>query len=346
MITDGRSGWITRDGSADALEAGLLCALATPPSERQAMGKCAAETIREICSNQGVVARQIALRRRVAEGGTTRSPYVAGVVPSVARPNSGRTGMGLVVTCLANPESLPACLATIAHQTESAKTVLVVQDRLRQQTDAIVRSADLDVIYTSEGSVHGARGLGLAALLQTELNLRSIAHIDQDVRLEAEFVAACELVFERQPDVALVSPWVLRDGKRPDLDPGPVPMSLTAVAAEDLPRYSAVRTEILEAHTHPAWKNLTAGRWTAFTFPQPLVSLVPPRGRNRHPRPRRRYSGMALIQSQSLQFTLLWFRSASLPDKLRWLARTALQPKPAVSRLMLLLRKPPTAAPR
>ena len=346
MVTDGESGWITQDGSAAGLEAGLLRALAASPRDREAMGKCAAETIRQICNNEAIVVKQIALRQRVAKAGVTRSRSVAGIVSSAVQPDTNRRGMGFVVTCFASPESLPACLYTIAKQTVPIKAVLVVHERFR----TAVRSPDLTVIYTSDDSLSAARQLGLEALLQDQPPLRSIAVIDQNVRLEPTFVEACEQIFQAQPCVGLVSPWVLRDGKQPDLDPGPCPMSLATVSGEELPLYAAVRTEIPDASPQPTWDALATGGWTAITFPGPLVSLAPPRGRSQHPRPKRRYSGMALIQSQSLQSTLQWFRSAPLADKLRWLARTALQPKRVTSRLGLLirgrLRKPPTDPPR
>lgn len=345
MIADGESGWITADGSAAQLEAGLRRALATPPSQREAMGRCAAETIRRICNNDAIVARQIGLRKRVAEAGVTRSRWVAGVIASPAQADASRRGMGLVVTCFENPENLPSCLETIANQTTPARIVLVAHERLRQKIEAAAQSAGCKVIYASDPSVRTGRGSGRDALLRSESNLRSIAQLDQDVRLEPTFVAACERIFDDQPLTGSVSPWILRDGRYPDLDPGPCPMSLEMLSGEELPPYCAVRTEILQK-----WDTSAAEAWPAITFPGPMVALAPAPGRSRRARPKRRYSGMALIQSQSLQFTLQWFVSAPLPDKLRWLARTALQPRRVMSRLALLigsrLRKPPAEPPR
>ena len=337
MVTDGESGWITDDSSIEGLEAGLLRALATPPWEREAMGKRAAETIRRICGNGGIVARQIALRKRVTEVGAIRSLRVAGVNPTGGRPDRGRQAMGLIVTCMDNPKSLPACLNSIAMQTTAPKTIVVVHEGLRQHTEGVIHSARMNVIYTSEMSSRQAQHLGLQSLLTNEPELRSVTQIVQDVRLKANYVEACEHVFEHQPDIGLVSPWILRDGKRPDLDAGPVPMSFESMEDKELPPYSAIRTEILEATTHPTWNTFTAGNGTALTYPGPLLSVAPPNGRSRHTAPKRRYSGMSLIVSQSLQFTLQWFRSAPLPDKVRWLTRTALQPRQAIARLKLLI---------
>lgn len=62
--------------------------------------------------------------------------------------------------------------------------------------------------------------------------------------------------------------------------------------------------------------------WPDLTFPGPPIEHRPPRKK-----PRRRYSGMALIQSQSLSFTIRWFLAAPLPEKARWLGRILRQPQ-------------------
>lgn len=346
MIVDGESGWITVDGSAGGLEAGLLRVLATPPSQRAAMGRRAAEAIRLSCNNDGIVSKQIMFRKRLAGAGATRSRSVAGVQAPIGNSETNRRGMGLVVVCFQNAENVAACLEGIARQTVPAETLLVVHERFR----ASVQSLNFNVIYTANESARDGQRLGVEALSQAHPQLRSIAVIDQDVRLEPEFVAACDETLRNQPILGLISPWRLRDGKYPDLDPGPCPMSFATVAGEAIPPYSAVRTEIFEASAHPTWGTLAAGGWTALTFPGPLVSIAPPPGRTWNARPKRRYSGMVLIQSQTLQFTWQWFLSAPLPDKLRWLARSVLQPKRVASRLQLLLgsriRKSPTGSTR
>jgi glycogen(starch) synthase len=321
MIVDGESGWIAADGSPAGLEAALLRALASSPAEREAMGQRAAETIRRICDNDAIVARHIALRKSVAEAGLTRSTHVAGVVDSPVVVDSARTGTGIVVTCFESPNHLFGCLESIGKQSVSTSAVVVADERLRSQ----LKATSIPVIFTSDRSA--VRKMGLDALLKTEPHLRSIAIIDQDVRLEPFFAAACESVFASQPRVGLVLPWILRDGKRPDLDPGPSPLSLSTVAGTALPPYATIRTEILLNHSSPSWDSLATDNWTAFTYPAPLVTLVPPRGRTTHPSPKRRYSGMALIQSQSLQFALQWFMSAPLSEKARWLGRIARQPQ-------------------
>ena len=158
MIVDNQSGWITADGSAAGLEAGLRRALATSPHDRGALGRCAADSIRVMCNNDTIVARHIAFRKKVAAVGSNTAPFADSTTP-----------------------------------------------------------------------------------------------------------------------------WILYGEN--DLDPGP-----------------------------SAWPNLT--------FPGPPIDRRPPRKGAR-----RRYSGMALIQSQSLSFTIRWFLAAPLPEKTRWLGRILRQPE-------------------
>jgi hypothetical protein len=258
--------------------------------------------------------------------------------------------MGNIVTCLQSPEALTGCLQSISAQTTAPETVIVIHEQLRRQTEQAIAAFAINTIYTPDMTPGLAIQLGLKALLSKTSNLRSVTLLDQDVRLQPTFVEAFERVFDLQPNVGLVAPWVLRDGRHPDLDPGPCPMSPGPDARQPLPSYCAIRTEILEAESQPTWETFFASGWTAFTFPGPMVSLVPPNRWSRHPAPRRRYSGMSLIQSQSLQFVLQWFRSAPLADKLRWLTRMALEPQRVTSRLGLLIRsrraKPQSDAPR
>ena len=320
MIVDGESGWIATDGSPAGLEAALLRALATSPANREAMGARAAETIRRICHNDAVVAKHIAQRKRIVEAGVTRSNRVAGVQDIPITLSVTSKGMGILVTCFESPENLSACLKCIASQTLSTPVVVVAAQKFK----TLIQTEGAPVIFMSDNSTQGLR---LRALQASNPELRCVATIDQDVRLDPTYAAACESIFANQPHVGVISPWILRDGKQPDLDPGPSPMSLAAVAGTALPPYSAVRTELLQTDSTPTWDLLRTGGWAAFTYPGPLLSLAPSSGRSAHPRPKRRYSGMALIQSQSPQFALQWFLSAPLSEKARWLGRVALKPQ-------------------
>ena len=73
MITDGRSGWLADNASVQEFEAVLVRALDTPPATIAAMGRDAARSIREVCDNQTVVEKHLAVRRRLVEQGARRS---------------------------------------------------------------------------------------------------------------------------------------------------------------------------------------------------------------------------------------------------------------------------------
>lgn len=320
MINDGESGWITADGSPSGLEAGLRRALASTAAERQQMGLRAAETIRRICNNEAIVARHVEFQNRVAIAGTSRSLLIAGKADPVPRTET-RRGMGIIVTCFDSPERLAGCLAAIDQQTQHPTVYVVASEKLKARIEipAFVSNA----IFTSAIQSEVVQQVTLKALLGAHPNLRSILMVDQNVRLESNFVEVCERIFQLHPAVGVITPWVLQTSKHPDLDPGPSPMSLDSLNGQPLPRYSALRVELAVTSEPHTWDLVRGGDWSAFTWPGPLVSVIARPGH----RPKRRYSGMALIQSQSIQFAIRWFLSASLPEKARWLGRFARQPQ-------------------
>lgn len=335
MVVDNESGWITEDGSAAGLEAGLRRALATPAAEREAMGARAAERIRTLCNNDTIVAKQIAFRQRIAHRTSSPAEVTLSGAKNLTIPSEAHSGMGIVLTCLESPDRLGNCLQTIASQTETPMTVVVSNQRSEGLTT--VQAHTLQLISTPTGDVEAAARTGIKALLDAHPNLRSIAIIDQNVRLAPTYVESCERIFDRHTSIGLVSPWVLRDGKNPDLDPGPSPMSLDDLSGVPVPAYSAIRTDLIVQTSLQTWDAVAHSGLSAFTYPGPLVTLVPANGRS-HPHPKRRYSGMALIQSQSLSFALRWFLSAPLPEKARWLGRILRQPQRVIKWLQWQVR--------
>jgi glycosyltransferase involved in cell wall biosynthesis len=343
LISDGDSGWVAQDGTPAGLEAALLRVLATAPAQREAMGKRAAKTVRSTCANDAIVAGHIAMRSRVAQAGSKRSRTVAGRIESRPREVVERRGLGIVVTCFENLERIPGCLEAIAGQSLAATAVLVVDDGLYKKIGPEIEAASrsgVPVLNSPEPTIEAARRIGLHSLLAAEPSLRSVVFIDQDVRLDSSYAASCESVLGAQPQIGLVSPWILREAKRGDLDPGPCPVSLNDVAETELPMYSAIRVEALlqkPATVTPTWSTLADGAWYAFTYPGPLVTLLPQRGRRDHRRPNR-YSGMALIQSPSALFVLQWFWSAPLLEKFRCLASMGKRPQRVIQWFVWRLR--------
>jgi glycosyltransferase involved in cell wall biosynthesis len=146
---------------------------------------------------------------------------------------------------------------------------------------------------------------------------------------DASFAGACAHIFATQPRIGLVAPWVLHHGK--DLDTGPCPASLTPLPDEALPVGAVTRPELGPA---PDWRSLHDGGWMAMTYPGPPMTQVRRAGRP----PTRRYSMMALIANQSLEFKLRWFLAAPLREKARWLAEAVRKPPNVWRRLRAAAR--------
>ena len=325
MVVDNESGWITQDGSAAGLEAGLRRVLATSAAEREAMGARAAERIRILCNNETIVAKQIAFRQRVSHEHTSTSEVSLSAAKNLSISPDARTGTGIVLTWLRNPGNFPGCLENISNQTRAPIVAIVAYEGYPPSASI----AGQKVILTSVSEkvdLEAATLIGIRALTDAHPNLQSISVVDQNVRLAPNYVESCQRILGLHPDIGIVSPWILRDGENPDLDPGPSPMSFDSLKGVRLPTYSAVRTQLMKQDSLPTWDELLGTEFSAFTYPGPLVTLLPPTRRG-HPRPKRRYSGMALIQSQSLHFALRWFMSAPLPEKARWLGRILRQPQ-------------------
>lgn len=343
LISDGQSGWIAPDATPTGLEVALCRFLATPAEERAAMGRQASEGVRGICDNQVVLRRHLEMRDRLVRAGARNSRNVPTPPASHTCGESDRRGMGIVVICLEHPELLHGCIESIAHQAVPATSVLVVAEQFRMQLESQIGNAlrslpdAISVLYTPLPSPAAAAHLGTGALLAARPHLRAITHVQEDVRLDSAYVRTCEAMFERQPHVGLVSPWIFREGPQSDLDPGPCPVSLSGVAGSDLPQYAAVRVEAIlaarkaEAEIKPpaVWDALSTGGWAAVTYPGLLVTVVatPASGCEMPSRPERRYSVMALAQSGSAHFALQWFLRAPWGEKARWLRGAIAQPQ-------------------
>jgi glycogen(starch) synthase len=315
MIVDGESGWIAEDGAAAGLAKALLRVLATTPERRRDMGGRAASAIRIICDNEAVVAKHLALRTSLVASGSRRSLGVAGRARQEHESSGGP--FGIVVTCRESPGRLTSCIDAIVAQGELARAIVVLDEKLRSE---VLTVAGFQTIYTSGQRPAAMAQAGLSALLEIAPDLGWVVHIDQDVRLVPEFARTCTLLFAAHPELGMVSPWILRDGSKRSLETGPESPLLRLRGGDELPFCSAIRTGIAVAPPG------SGSGQTAITYPASLIAILPPRGRRSHALPKRRYSGMALIQSQSAQFALLWFMAAPPREKLRWMMRVIRQP--------------------
>jgi glycogen(starch) synthase len=345
LVADDESGWIAAGGTPADLKSALLRVLATPPQKRQRMGNCASETIRRVCCNEVILERHIELRQRVARTGAGISKQVPGVKRSGPVRATNRSGLGIVVTCFDSLARLEGCIESIVKQSVSAATVVVVDEKLGKVCGSINRrvsalTQEVSVLYTSDHCLEAARRVGAKALLEATPGLRSIAWIDEHVRLEVSYVSAFESIFECQPHVGLVSPWIFQGGTHKYLDPGPSPVTLAGAAEWESPQCSAIRVQVLldaraarhenapQSEAAVLYSALTEGGWSAVTYPGFLVSILPPMGRGVRVMPaRRRYSVMALIQSGSAHIAMQWFLAAPWQEKARWIGRILSNPQ-------------------
>jgi glycosyltransferase involved in cell wall biosynthesis len=159
LIADGESGWIASDATPAGLARSLRLALDTSGIRRAAMGAQASLTARRLCSNESILRRHLELRSQLARDGATKSFQV----PGFGVAEEGRTGMGVVVTCMDRPELLQECLASVREQTAPAKMmVAVINERHRAAVGVLDR---VQPIYVSTSSSEAARKRGANELL-------------------------------------------------------------------------------------------------------------------------------------------------------------------------------------
>jgi hypothetical protein len=313
LIADGDSGWVARDGSPDGLAEALTRALAVSPAERAAMGARATEAVRSMCANDVVVAQHLEHRSKLVRAGVNRLTMPPEVGPT-GQP--GPRGMGFVVTCSEAPARMASTVANIRLQTQSVPCVIVLDAALRERAGAEVSGVD-QVIYIQNFSPSTAADRGFEALLALSPNLRAVAILDRTMRLASSFASACETAFAYRPSAGLVTPWVLREGRRSHLDAGSMPLAAPILRKENLPYGCAIRVE--------AVRSPESQRWDAVPYPETLLFVEETHRAGRLPR--QRYSGMALIQNPSAGFALAWFLAAPMREKARWIGRVALHPR-------------------
>ena len=310
LIVDGESGWVAREGSPAGLAEALTRALAATPTERAVMGARASHAVRQVCANDVVLSRHLEHRSQVVLAAAHQP-----ATPIELREQAGPRGLGFVVTCAEAPQSLASTLDCVRSQTQPGPCVVVLAAALRDRAGAALQGAS-QIIWMENFSPSAAASRGFAALLALQPDLRAVAILDQTMRPADSFAARCETAFVRQPSAAIVSPWVLRQGQRSYLDAGSVSLPAPLLQQHDLPYGCALRIAAVYA---PASQT-----WASWMYPQTLLSVDQPHRARKLPR--RRYSGLALIQNRSTGFALQWFLAAPLRAKARWIQRIVLDP--------------------
>jgi glycosyltransferase involved in cell wall biosynthesis len=345
LITDAESGWIAPDATAGGLASALRRVLDTPPERRAGMGMAAEAAARRICSNETVVRRQIELRERLVQAGTSRSTQVpAPATPQL--PDNRRQGMGVVVNYGGDSGSLVDCLKSIHGQTQPASVVLVAGIKnvagVKTQLPAASSTPAIKFLEAPAGSTVSdlAALAGWGAAPGTVALLRGVVFLNEAVRLEPEFLKLSESVLERHPGVGLVSSFLRYERTPDDLGAAPGPGGhWTLGDVERLPCV-VLRAEVLQSQGD------VSATWTALTYPDILASVTSSLRRSAEGGAghRKRYSGMTLAVRGSARLSLNWFLAAPWNEKARCVGRVFKEPKRTAQWLAWHLRSAATRA--
>jgi glycogen(starch) synthase len=299
MVKDGQSGWLAANASSEGLAEALKRALETPAAKISEMGRHASADIHRLCDNQKIVESHLDFRSQVVNQGSKHSLHLPVSQPGAKTPlsneSAGRTpqsnsreGLAIVVTCFNAGQFLTECLQSIERQTREPVAVAVVHDgSAEMQTPETLNQArwkGWQVIHGGNGELVAAKNTGIEAVLSSGSNPLGFAFLSTEDRLRSGFIAACESVLQRCPEVGLVSCWAhhhSEDGEGIWIKPCPsLPYQwLTNEAAS----FSAVRTEALgEAGSFRPEMNqgyedwdlfnaVMAAGWVAVTMPEVLA---------------------------------------------------------------------------
>ena len=260
MVEDGRTGWIARTAESPSLADALRRALGIPASTLAGMGREAAASIRRLCDNGTIVQRQLEFRERVIGRGPAHSTQRTGALPRTQKSVLGQgrgeevgsnrgEGIGLVISVCNNGRHLDECLASVEHQTTKfSHAVIVDAGSTDDQTPAALDQAQRDgwnVIRQSTGDAASAKNAGHEWMRRSERCPLALAFLDAIDRVRPDFVAACEAVFLRDPEVGLVSCWALDLARGKSRWTRPCPSFPYQWLANDVVPFAAVRIEAL-----------------------------------------------------------------------------------------------------
>jgi len=301
MIEDGRTGWLAANGRSDGLAEGLAealkRALETPAVKIAEMGRQASVDIHRICDNQKILERHLDFRSQIARQGSKRSLHLPVNLPWAKRPlsdesarrtpqNGSEKGLALVVTCFNARHLLDECLQSIERQTRKPAAVVVMDvGSTEEQTLKVLNQAEWEgwqVIRDKTGNLVSAKSAGIEAVFGLGSTPLGFAFLSAEDRLEPGFVAACEAVLQRCPEVGLVSGWTRHSETDNRIGVRPCPSFPYQWLSNEAAPFSAVRTEALReagsfrplmSQGYEDWdlfNAVMAAGWVAVTIPEIL----------------------------------------------------------------------------
>ncbi len=193
MVEPSRSGWLTRDRSAEAIGAAIA----------------------ELAAQPGEIRRMIesGTPREVFEKLTDRSALVEGYralarFPQRTAPRTGEAPLvSIVIPYFRLDRYLRETLASAAAQTHPATEIVIVNDgSLRVEDEIVYELAEefgARVVTQVNSGLGAARNFGIA-----QSRGRYVVPLDADDVIAPEFVARCVRALERNEELAYVTSWV------------------------------------------------------------------------------------------------------------------------------------------
>jgi glycogen synthase len=193
MVVADRSGWLTRDTSAEAIRAGV---------ERLADDSGG---VRELIDSGGPRARFEELTDPEALIRSYRRLIVAGRRPA-PRQDRGDPLVSVVIPYFRLERYIGETVESVLAQTHPRVEVLIVNDGSLREEDEALYTGELGrvtVLTQPNSGLSAARNLGIAAARG-----RYVLPLDADDLLETTFVERCVDALERDPRLAYVTTWV------------------------------------------------------------------------------------------------------------------------------------------
>jgi glycosyltransferase involved in cell wall biosynthesis len=297
MIHDGRSGWLTAGPGMDGLQLALKRALATPVDTLIEMGQSAAQDIRQMCNNEKIVGSHLEFRRSVVKRGANRSLFLPGHLTGAKNPQAeqpapldNKPGQGIVIILTKGDSGQfnAEYLQSLARQSRQPAAVIIVDDGLPAEQAQLVESYanrhNWPVVNTRNRGATAAKNAGLAALIDSALNPAGVVFLTPAVTLHPEFLARCESILTRCPDVGLISCWVSHPELESKIWLKPCPGFPYQWAANDAAPFSVIRSQALRqvggfrgimGHGYEDWdlfNAIMAAGWVAVTVPEVLAT--------------------------------------------------------------------------
>lgn len=265
MVEDGVTGWIARSNTPADLAEALRRSLSTPADELLSMGARAARSIRAMCDDGKILAEQMEFRQRLVTAGASASLHLPGNLPVASQPLAApparrapspsngvadTTGLAVVITCYNLGHYLDECLKSVRAQSRKPAAAIIVDDG---STDPVTLQA-LDraerlgwrVLRRANGGVVSARNQGAAVVRSEGTRPLGFVFLDADDRLRPDYLAVCEDVLRRRPEVGLVSTFTWHFGAADQIWARPCPAFPYQWLANEAATFSAVRTEAFD----------------------------------------------------------------------------------------------------